>query len=65
MGDNMSDTTKLTLENEHGTYTIEVKETNMDLDGVMIGLVLPILSSAGYQFDLQAIEEGEFDGKLN
>lgn len=40
--------TTLTLENEHGTYTISVNKTDMPIYEVMDELVEKVLLAAGY-----------------
>ena len=45
------DTTKLTLENEHGTYTVEIPRTELNLEHMFDDLVMPVLYAAGYHPD--------------
>lgn len=42
------DTTKLTLENENGTYSVEIPRTELNLDSIFEELWLPALYAAGY-----------------
>lgn len=44
--------TTLTLENEHGTYTISVNKTNMTIYEVMDELVENVLLAAGYHIEI-------------
>lgn len=38
----------MTLENEDGTYTISVKDNEMNMGDVISYLVIPVLRAAGY-----------------
>lgn len=46
---NEEPSTKLTLENEYGTYTIEVPKTDMTVIKMFEDMVEPLLLAAGYQ----------------
>lgn len=47
--------TKLTLETEYGTYSVEVNEDDMNITDVFDRLLIPVLLSAGY--DEHSIKE--------
>lgn len=40
--------TKITLENQYGTFTVETKEHEITLVEVFENLIIPVLLSAGY-----------------
>ena len=40
--------TRITLENEHGKYIVEIKKESITLESVMDDLIQPVLLAAGY-----------------
>ena len=40
---------KITLEDEHGTYSIELTDDLATLSAVVSDLIIPVLLAAGYQ----------------
>lgn len=55
--------TKLTFENEHGTYSVSLREESMCVIDVMEKLVIPLLRGAGYHEDsvIEALAEAKVD----
>ena len=41
-------TTKVTLENEYGTYSVEVNQTELALNDLVRDVIKPVILSAGY-----------------
>jgi len=41
-------TTKVTLENEHGTYSVEVKDIELTIDELIRNVIKPAILAAGY-----------------
>lgn len=41
-------TTKVTLENEHGTYSVEVNQTGLTLNNLVRDVIKPVVLAAGY-----------------
>lgn len=41
-------TTRVTLENEHGTYSVEVKDIELTMGKMVRDVVKPVLLAAGY-----------------
>lgn len=41
-------TTKVTLENEHGTYSVEVKDTELTINALIRDVIKPVVLAAGY-----------------
>ena len=41
-------TTKVTLENEHGTYSVEVKNTELTINALVRDVIKPVTLAAGY-----------------
>ena len=56
----MTEFTRITLENENGTYSIEVKRERMNLVDAFEDLVVPLLLACGYS--QQIIDEYLADG---
>ena len=40
--------TELILRNEEGEYSVKIEQTELNVDGIIDGLVVPLLMSAGY-----------------
>lgn len=45
-------TTKITLENEHGTYSVEIRNTELTINALVRDVVKPVLLAAGYSESL-------------
>lgn len=43
--------TRITIENENGTYSIEVPQTELTIDELMDHLVRSVVAAAGYHHD--------------
>ena len=44
----MEQKTKITLKNEYGVYSIEVKKEDMNIDEMFSDLIVPVLVASGY-----------------
>ena len=69
MYEEKGETTKLELTDAYGTYTIEVNEVDLTMEGLVRLLIVPVLSAASYQpgtinafFGEEMIYEEECDG---
>ena len=56
----MTEFTRITLENENGTYSIEVRQEQMNLVDTFEDLVVPVLLACGYSQEI--IDEYLGDG---
>ena len=54
----MSETTKITIENNYGIYSIESKETDLTFNDLWECVVMPVILAAGYSKELI---DGYFD----
>jgi hypothetical protein len=55
----IKETTKIQFTNCYGTYSIEMNDTDMDIDDVVINLVKPLLLAVGYHPNSVADALGE------
>jgi hypothetical protein len=45
---NVSEGSRITLENEYGTYSISTHSSDMDIVEIFNTLIIPLLKAAGY-----------------